>query len=206
MCNCDGKATVRTARAGERQEFLELLETMTGPGTSRGEVGEIMEATRPVVVVEEQFLGDLLSRGLEATLQFVANQARLAYRYFSTQRYGCFCGKGTQCSHPKDALDRCCFDHDAGYGKHNVNTTVDMWTPRGFILSRQADLALVECAGRTRWDRHWYGPAAAAYREALILTFGTRAKVAATLAAMPPCIRNNDKVPVWEVGRLLSAC
>ena len=203
MCNCNGTGTVRTARAAERQEFLEILETMTPPAADRG---ELAEATRPVVVAEEQFLGDLLGRGLEATLQFLASQARLAYQYFSTKRYGCFCGKGTQCSHPKDALDRCCLDHDAAYGRHGVNTTIDMWTPRGFILSRPADLALVACAGRTRWDPHWYGPAAAAYREALILIFGTRAKVAATLATMPPCIRDNAKVPLWEVGQLLSTC
>lgn len=203
MCDCGGKGTVRRARAGEQQEFLEILQTMTVPAADRG---EIMEATRPVAVMEEQFLGDLMGRGVEATLQFLATQARMAYRYFSTQQYGCFCGKGSQCAHPKDALDRCCLAHDSGYGRYGVNTTVDMWTPRGFVLSRQADLDLVDCASRTRWDPHWYGPAAAAFRESLILIFSTRAKVAATLSAMPPCIRDNGKVPLWEVGRLLSTC
>jgi hypothetical protein len=203
MCDCGGKGTVKRARAGEQQEFLEILQTMTVPAADRG---EIMEATRPVAVMEEQFLGDLMGRGVEATLQFLATQARMAYRYFSTQQYGCFCGKGSQCAHPKDALDRCCLAHDSGYGKYGVNTTVDMWTPRGFVLSRQADLDLVDCASRTRWDPHWYGPAAAAFRESLILIFSTRAKVAATLSAMPPCIRDNGKVPLWEVGRLLSTC
>jgi hypothetical protein len=203
MCECGGKGTVRTTQAGEQQEFLEILRTMTVPAADRG---EIMQVTRPVAVMEEQFLGDLLGRGVEATLQFLATQARMAYRYFSTQQYGCFCGKGSQCSHPKDALDQCCLTHDHGYGRHGVNTTIDMWTPRGFILSRTADLDLVTCASATRWDSHWYGPAAAAYREALVLIFSTRAKIAATLAAMPPCIRDNGKVPLWEVGRLLSTC
>ena len=143
---------------------------------------------------------------IRAALRYLATQARLAYRYFSTQKYGCFCGKGTECLTPKDHLDRCCLEHDRAYNRVRVNITVDMWTPLGFRLSRPADLALVSCAARTRWDAHWYGPAAAAYREALILIFTTRAEVAAGLESLPNCIKNNGSVSVWDVDRLLAGC
>ena len=141
-----------------------------------------------------------------ASLHYLATQARLAYRYFSTQKYGCFCGKGTLCPAPTDNLDRCCLEHDLAYNRAKVNLTIDMWTPLGFRLSRTADLALVNCAAATRWDFHWYGPAAAAYREALILIFSTRAEVAQALESLPSCIKNNGSTPVWDVDRLLARC
>jgi hypothetical protein len=147
-----------------------------------------------------------IQSAVAASLRFLATQARLAYRYFSTQKYGCFCGKGTLCQAPIDKLDECCLAHDRAYNAVKVNVSVDMWTPLGFRLSRTADLALVSCAAATRWDAHWYGPAAAAYREALILIFSTRAEVAQSLESLPGCIKNNGITPVWNVDGLLARC
>jgi hypothetical protein len=173
----------------EQQEFLEVLDSMLA-----AEAGQ------------ERFLGDLVGGGVDATVRFLSTQARLAYQYFSTQKYGCYCGKGTECNHVKDNLDRCCLQHDRAYGAVGVNDTVDMWTPLGFRRSRQADLALAACASRTRYEWHWYGPAAAAYREALIFIFTTRADIALALEALPSCIKDNATLPLWEASRLLSAC
>jgi hypothetical protein len=143
---------------------------------------------------------------LGSVLRYLAEQAQRAYRYFSTQKYGCYCGKGTECTVPIDNLDRCCQQHDRDYSAQRLNVSIDMWTPLGFRLSRAADLRLADCAARTRWDLHWYGPAAAAYREALIVLFRTRAWIAGQLEGLPACVRNNGRIPLWDINGLMAAC
>ena len=168
--------------------------------------------TRVGVGIDSELEAELVLEEYEAelgsVLRFLAMEAQRAFRYFSTQKYGCFCGAGTVCGSPIDAIDECC--RRARRGLHQgglVNVSIDMWTPLGFRRSRAADLRLVDCVARTRWDAHWYGPAAAAYREALIVRFRLRAWIASQLRARCPyASRTTQSIPLWNVDRLVATC
>lgn len=144
----------------------------------------------------------------------VAAEAERLARYLSTQSYGCFCGPGSKagCRQPLNPLDECCRLHDMAYahvgvtGATPAHPAVSMWTPQGFLRTRTADLALAACARRTLFDRYFYGPAAAVYREALIQIFNRRAAISDKLAIFPPCVRNNTTDPLWRVDAILGRC
>jgi hypothetical protein len=115
-----------------------------------------------------------------------------ARRMFQEQRYGCWCGPGNVCTHTVDAIDECCKAHDLAYAAAGVTSDdppppgkVNMWTIDGLKRSMRADADLVTCTQATKYDLHFYGPAAALYREGVALIFGLRAAAAAAAAALP---------------------
>jgi hypothetical protein len=115
------------------------------------------------------------------------SQIPMLRRMFHEQRYGCWCGPGNVCTETRDAIDACCKEHDLAYARLGVTSgtpapgQVDMWSPEGFKRTMLADGALVACTQITKLDLHFYGPAAAAYREGVALIFGTRAAIAGWL-------------------------
>lgn len=93
-------------------------------------------------------------------------------------RYGCFCGPGSGCATPRDAMDACCRRHDAEYQALGVSF-LTMGTPSALRRTVQSDCNLVSCVQRARVS----GPAAVAARATIVALFGGRCRIGRLLAA-----------------------
>jgi hypothetical protein len=127
----------------------------------------------------------------DATLRDrLLSQVKMLRRMWSEKRYGC-CGPGNVCDDVRDDIDSCCKQHDLDYARLGVTsgpssaTAEDMWSSEGLKRSGFADLRLVACTQATKFDFHFYGPAAWLYRDMVALIFGGRAAIAATLRLNP---------------------
>src|SRR5579859_951525 len=117
------------------------------------------------------------------------SQIEMLKRMYKEQRYGCWCGPGHVCEEERDNIDACCKRHDLAYDALGVSGSetgpgqVGMWSIEGLRRTVRADLTFVASLELTAFDPHFYGPAAAHYRAAAQLIFGTRALIGAWITA-----------------------
>ncbi|KAI1695895.1 phospholipase a2 domain-containing protein [Ditylenchus destructor] len=51
--------------------------------------------------------------------------------------YGCFCGLGSKSNTPVDAIDRCCMEHDACYGRSDDMGCASKWDIYSFNCNEE---------------------------------------------------------------------
>ena len=91
--------------------------------------------------------------------------------YETTTHHGCFCGAGQRGTEPVDELDTCCQTHDEEYGAAGIAADSMWWPPDSYVLGRQADLNLVNCAQAAATEND-------VYRDRLIWLFSRRVDIA----------------------------
>ncbi|HEX9259372.1 MAG TPA: hypothetical protein VF855_07525 [Acidimicrobiales bacterium] len=132
-----------------------------------------------------------VTEDLEAwfTAQYAGTVASAKQWYDSTTHHGSFCGAGTRGDTAVDGLDSCCAQHDANYGAVGASAD-DMWSADALARTRDADQALVDCAGgadTTDPD----------YRDNLIWLFSTRVTLADAVLWYRARLEELDRMRQW---------